>query len=115
MSLAWASTRPASDETKCGLRIEFEDGEALTGFRLPVLELLPTAEENSVIGYLGPDLLGDFDMEEALRRFAQQPDRPIIQALLDQRNVAGMGNLWVVETCFFRGAYPWRSVSSVEI
>src|ERR1700761_9263665 len=61
------------------------------GYRLPVLELVRTAEEAKVIGHLGPDLLdpawAEASAAEALRRLAAEPDRPIGEALLDQRNL----------------------------
>ncbi|MYW04392.1 Fpg/Nei family DNA glycosylase [Streptomyces sp. SID3343] len=84
------------------------------GMRMPVVELLPTAEESSVVGHLGPDLLGpDWDPAEAVRRLARRPDRPIGDALLDQRNLAGIGNVYKAELCFLRGAAPWTPVAAV--
>src|SRR2546423_6531097 len=68
------------------------------GYRLPVVELLPTEAEDSVVGHLGPDLLGpDWDPAEAVRRLATQPDRPVGEALLDQRNPAGIRNVYANE------------------
>ncbi|SCK27082.1 endonuclease-8 [Streptomyces sp. SceaMP-e96] len=62
------------------------------GYRLPVLDLLRTADESRVVGHLGPDLLGpDWDPAEALRRLLTTPERPLGEALLDQRNLAGIG------------------------
>jgi endonuclease VIII len=82
------------------------------GYRLPVVELLPTAEEARVVGHLGPDLLGaDWDRAEAVRRLAAQPDRPIGEALLDQRNLAGIGNLYRAEVLFLRGVPPQAPVA----
>ena len=53
------------------------------GYRLPVVELLPTADEDEVVGHLGPDLLGpDWDSDEALRRIRAAPGR------LDRRGAA---------------------------
>ncbi len=44
------------------------------GYRLPVVELVPTADEDTVVGHLGPDLLGpDWDLDEAVRRIAAEP------------------------------------------
>ncbi|THG29633.1 DNA-formamidopyrimidine glycosylase family protein [Naasia lichenicola] len=82
------------------------------GFALGVLELLPTSEEDSVVGYLGPDLLGpDWDAREALSRLEAQGDRPIGIALLDQRIMAGLGNVYRSEICFLRGILPTRPTS----
>jgi endonuclease-8 len=84
------------------------------GFRLPVVELLPTAEEHRVVGHLGPDLLGDdFELDEAVRRIGGQPERAIGEALLDQRNLAGIGNLYKAEVLFLSGLSPWRAASAV--
>ncbi len=92
------------------------DGPTLYGIALPVVELVPTREEASVVGHLGPDLLGPaWDEAEAVRRLAGEPDRPVVEALLDQRNLAGIGNVWAVETCFLRGLHPWRPVGTVDL
>jgi endonuclease VIII len=84
------------------------------GFHLHDVKLIPTAEEDSVVGHLGPDLLGsDWDAAEAVRRLSAVPDRLIGEALLDQRNLAGIGNLYKSELLFLRGVSPWSPVSSV--
>lgn len=84
------------------------------GYRLPVVELLPSAAEQSVVGHLGPDLLGpDWDLAEALRRLRAAPERPVGEALLDQRNLAGIGNLYKAESCFLHGVTPWTVVADV--
>jgi formamidopyrimidine-DNA glycosylase len=84
------------------------------GYRLPVLELLRTADEDRVVGHLGPDLLGpDWDAAEALRRLLADPARPVGTALLDQRNLAGVGNVFMAELCFLAGVTPWLPVGDV--
>jgi endonuclease VIII len=84
------------------------------GYRLQVVELLPTAEEAGVVGHLGPDLLGpDWDAQEALRRIAADPARPLGLALLDQRNLAGVGNVYANELSFLARVPPWRPVGDV--
>ena len=85
------------------------------GYHLHELALVPTAEEDRLVGYLGPDLLGpDWDPERAVRRIRERPRRPIADALLDQRNLAGIGNLYKAETLFLRGVSPWTPVSDVD-
>ena len=85
------------------------------GYRLPVLELVETAREDSVVGHLGPDLLGDaFDRAEALRRIAEDPSREVGQALLDQRLLAGIGNVYKAEVLFLRRTSPWLPVGQVD-
>ena len=84
------------------------------GYRLPVVELLPTAEEDRVVGHLGPDVLDDgFDEAEALRRLRAEPAREVGMALLDQRLLAGLGNLYRCEVLFLRGLSPWTTVGVV--
>ncbi|MBS42253.1 MAG: DNA glycosylase [Nocardioides sp.] len=85
------------------------------GFSLGVVELLPTADEDDVVGHLGPDLLGPgWDPEEALRRLRADPDRPLVEALLDQRNLAGIGNMYAAELCFLTGVHPRTPVGEVD-
>ena len=92
------------------------DGPTAYALRMPVLELLPTAEESRVIGHLGPDVLGpSWDEELAVANLSADSDRPLVEALLDQRNLAGLGNLWVVETCYLRGHSPWTPVREVDL
>jgi endonuclease-8 len=84
------------------------------GYRLPVVELLRSADEDAAVGHLGPDLLGpDWDRDEALRRVTADPARPLGPALLDQRNLAGIGNVYANELCFLAGATPWAPVGEV--
>ena len=84
------------------------------GYRLPVVELLPTPEEDTVVGHLGPDLLGsDWDLEEALRRIRAEPGRTVGEALLDQRNLAGIGTFYRAEVLFLQGLHPRTQVSAV--
>jgi endonuclease-8 len=84
------------------------------GYRLPVTELIATADEQSVVGHLGPDLLGpDWNLDEALRRIESQPERSIGEALLDQRNLAGIGTFYRAELCFLQGIHPRTPVQQV--
>jgi endonuclease-8 len=84
------------------------------GYRLPVAELLATTAEASVVGHLGPDLLGpDWDAGCAAERLRARPEREIGPALLDQRNLAGIGNLYKSETLFLSGITPWTAVGAV--
>ncbi|RST23118.1 DNA glycosylase, partial [Streptomyces sp. WAC04770] len=83
------------------------------GYRLPVLELLRTSEESKAVGHLGPDLLGpDWDPGLAVERLAAAPDRPLGEALLDQRNLAGIGNVYKCELCSLARVTPWLPVGA---
>ncbi|MFF7647919.1 DNA-formamidopyrimidine glycosylase family protein [Streptomyces canus] len=84
------------------------------GYRLPVLELLRSTDEHKAVGHLGPDLLGpDWDPERALANLLRDPARPLGEALLDQRNLAGIGNVYKSELCFLLGATPWLPVGAL--
>lgn len=84
------------------------------GFSLGTLEVLPKALVTDAVGHLGPDLLGpDWDAEEALRRLLGEPDRAIGLALLDQRNLAGIGNIYRNELCFLSRVHPSLAVGEV--
>ena len=84
------------------------------GYRLPVVELLPRNREHEAVGHLGPDILGaGWDPDEAVRRLAAEPARELGPALLDQRNLAGVGNLYKTEVCFLVGLTPWTRVEDV--
>jgi endonuclease-8 len=86
-------------------------GAVAVGYRLAVVELIPTDREAGVVGHLGPDVLGDdWDEAEALRRLAAAPGVELGPALLDQRNLAGIGNLYKTEALFLSGLTPWTTV-----
>ncbi|MET9778058.1 DNA-formamidopyrimidine glycosylase family protein [Streptomyces sp. NPDC006367] len=89
-------------------------GRTAVGYRLPVLELLRTADEQRAVGHLGPDLLGpDWDPAKALANLRADPVRPLGEALLDQRNLAGIGNIYKCELCFLLGVTPWLPVGKL--
>ncbi|MFF5052515.1 DNA-formamidopyrimidine glycosylase family protein [Micromonospora sp. NPDC000663] len=90
-------------------------GAVAVGYHLHELALVPTAEEDGLVGHLGPDLLGpDWDAAEAVRRLGADPERTIGEALLDQRALAGVGNLYKCEVLFLRGVSPWTPVGAVS-
>lgn len=109
--------RPASDRVSANHRIRLilaNDTWQAIGYRLGIVEILPTSREDSVVGHLGPDLLGpDWDAAEAVRRLRASPDRALGEALLDQRNLAGIGNVYKAEVLFLRGIDPWRRAGEV--
>ncbi|MGQ0465665.1 MAG: Fpg/Nei family DNA glycosylase [Sporichthyaceae bacterium] len=109
-----ASERPSGGpEHQIRVILRTDDTQAV-GYRLPVVNLIETAEEHTVVGHLGPDLLGaDWDLAEALRRLSADPARTIGEALLDQRNLAGIGTLYRAETLFLTGIHPRRAVADV--
>jgi endonuclease VIII len=84
----------------------------------PVLDLVGDSRLRSDrrIAGLGPDVIGErFDAALFLARLrATAPARPIGDALLDQRIVAGIGNVWKAESCFAVGLDPWRPVGELS-
>ena len=90
------------------------------GYRLHDLALVPTEDEQTLVGHLGPDLLGSpdevggWDQDEAVRRLRAHPDVTIAEALLDQRNLAGIGNLYKAEVLFLRGIHPRTPIVEVS-
>jgi endonuclease-8 len=109
--------RPAGGPAPGGHRIRLLLGNRqwlAVGYLLGVVELLPADAEDRAVGHLGPDPLGaDWDSAEAVARLLAAPERPIGEALTDQRNLAGIGNLYKAETLFLRGVDPWRPVAAV--
>ncbi len=110
--------RPAAGPVPRDFRIRLvlaNDSWQAVGRLLGVVEVLPTDAEDSAVGHLGPDLLGpDWDAAEAVRRLRGAPGRPVGEALLDQRNLAGIGNLYKAESLFLRGLDPWRPAGQVD-
>ena len=120
MEGAWHLYRPSTRWQRPAFqaRIVLQTAEwVAVGFELGVLELVPTRAESEVVGYLGPDLLdtgwGAGDSAEAATRLAARPEQSVILALADQRNLAGLGNVYVNELCFLRGLLPTRPMAEV--
>ena len=90
-------------------------GVLTVGFLLGELEVVPREREHELVDYLGPDILGPgWDARVAVRNLEADPDRPIGLALLDQRLIAGLGNVYRNELCFLRGVLPTRAVGTVQ-
>lgn len=89
-------------------------GWQAVGYRLHGLAIVRTEREGTLVGHLGPDLLGpDWDADEAVRRLREHPDREIGTALMDQRSLAGIGNLYRCETLFLHRTTPWTPLREV--
>lgn len=85
------------------------------GIDLAEIEVVPTRDEDELVGHLGPDPLGpDWDAVEAARRVSADT-RSIHVALLDQRNVAGFGNEYAAELLFLRGILPTTPAPEVDV
>ncbi len=86
------------------------------GFNVPVAEFLTPRDltRHREINRLGPDLLSeDFDERMVLTRFRAIGERAVSEALLDQRVMAGVGNVFKCEVLFACGVDPFRPVSTI--
>ncbi|RUP06442.1 MAG: Fpg/Nei family DNA glycosylase [Mycobacterium sp.] len=96
-------------------RIILEAGDVrAVGIDLGVLEILEREYDEAAVAHLGPDLLGpDWDARVAAANLVAEPDRPIAAALLDQRVMAGVGNVYSNELCFVFGHLPTAPVRAL--
>ena len=79
-----------------------------------LVDVVATESEHTLVGHLGPDLLGpDWDADAAVERLLRLPHVAIGEALLDQRNLAGIGNVYRAEILFLSGVAPRTPVSEV--
>jgi endonuclease-8 len=93
------------------------DEYVAVAFTVPVAEFHTSrslARDTDLRG-MGPDLLGDpFDRDEALRRIRARPDEEIANVLLNQRVLAGIGNIWKSESLFCAGVDPFHVVADLD-
>lgn len=105
-------------EREARLVLEVE-GAVVVNFSAPVIELIEerALEHYGPVANLGPDLLDDdFDAGEALRRLRDpaRADLTIGDAIMNQRALAGVGNIWKNESLFYAGVNPWRRVRDLD-
>ena len=109
MDGSW-KVNPISLPSRAGYRIRIilETGDIqAAGIDLGVLEVLERDHDMDVVAHLGPDLLGDdWDPHVAATNLTSRPEPAAIQALLDQRVMAGVGNVYCNELCFVTGHLP---------
>ncbi|MDT4998220.1 MAG: endonuclease [Mycobacterium sp.] len=98
------------------VRIILETADSrVAGIDLGVLEILQREHDMEAVAHLGPDLLGDdWEPRPAASNLVADPDRPLAETLLDQRVMAGVGNVYANELCFVLGRLPTSPVSSVK-
>lgn len=105
--------RPARD-----MRVRLDtDAWVAVAFNVPVLEFIRSDDlpRSRALASLGPDLLAaDFDRDEAIRRLAAAGPRPIGDVLLDQRVLAGIGNVFKSEVLFLCGLDPFQPASRLD-
>ena len=121
MTGSWAVYAPGQrwrrSRARAWITLRAGDREVVQ-FDGPVLELMTegrTRFDQRLAG-LGPDVLADeLDAERFLRLLrGDDPTRGIGDALLDQRTIAGIGNIWKSEGCWEAGVDPWRPVRDVS-
>ena len=106
--------RPSHAGHRIRIILEVGDVQA-AGVDLGVLEVLDRDGDMDVVAHLGPDLLGDdWDPHTATANLTADPDRPLADALLDQRVMAGVGNVYCNELCFITGHRPTAPVRAVS-
>jgi endonuclease VIII len=89
----------------------------LVGESVPLLEMIATRDERAVTDRLGPDLcspLGPPDPDEVAARMLAAPDEPLAGSVLDQRNVAGFGNVYANDVPFIVGVSPFQPVGTID-
>ena len=99
------------------VRIDTADWVAVA-FDVPVAEFVTARQLQAAgpVAALGPDLLKpEFDRDEAVRRIVISGATPIAQALLDQRLVAGIGNIYKSEVLFLGGVHPDTPAGAVPV
>ncbi|CAM2921072.1 DNA glycosylase [Mycobacterium intermedium] len=113
MDGSWrVGNRPVKVDYRARIVLEAGDVRAV-GVDLGVLEILDRDHDVDAV-HLGPDLLGeDWDAQAAAANLVADPDRPLAEALLDQRVMAGVGNVYSNELCFIFGHLPTAPVSAV--
>jgi endonuclease-8 len=105
---AWTAPKPRHEVRA----VLVNEAWTAVGHRLGMLDLIRTTDEARLVGHLGPDLMGPgWDHAEAVRRLGEQPDRPVGEALLDQRVLAGIGTFYACEVLFLRGVSPWTPIA----
>jgi endonuclease VIII len=114
MEGSWqVGARPARVDHRVRIILEANDVRAV-GVDLGVLEVLERDRDDEAVAHLGPDLLGaDWDPARAAENLVARPDRPLAEALLDQRVLAGIGNVYCNELCFVSGHLPTAPVSAL--
>jgi len=118
----WKVYQPGAtwDRPESQARLVLEtDVATVVNFSAPVIELIEerALPHHEPIARLGPNLLDDeFNSAEAFRRMRSPAlaMATIGDAIMDQRAMAGVGNIWKHETLFHCGINPWRRVGELD-
>ena len=121
MNGSWHVYRPGERwrRPRSQMRLAIQtDAFTAVAFNVPVAEFRPAAEleRTPALRALGPDLLAEaFDADAAVARLQRAREMALANALLDQRLVAGIGNVYKSEVCFLCRIHPFTPVSGVDI
>ncbi len=113
MSGSWHVYRPGERWQRAASSARIVIGTAdfvAVGFAVPIAEFIPAAalETDQALGRLGPDVLAaDFEPEAVVPRLAASGRPTAAEALLDQRVIAGIGNVYKSELLFLAGVWPF--------
>jgi endonuclease-8 len=117
MTGSWAVSRAGRRWGRRAWIVLRAGGQEVAELDGPLLELMTDGRTrfDQRLSQLGPDVLAPaFDQARFIRLLrADDPTRPIGDALLDQRNLAGIGNIWKAEGCWEVGLDPWRPAGTV--
>lgn len=84
------------------------------GTHLAEVAVLPTAQETTWVGHLGPDILADdFEVEVLADRVAAQGARGVVESLLDQTVLSGLGTMWAAELAHTARVSPTHAAGDV--
>jgi formamidopyrimidine-DNA glycosylase len=84
------------------------------GLRLGYLHVLTPEEANAKLRELGPEPTEPTMTAERLQQLLQMRRGTLKSVLVDQKTIAGIGNCYSDEICFYAGLKPSRSVSSMD-
>lgn len=88
------------------------------GLLLGMLDVVPTRDERTLVGHLGPDVLADdftagAGLDEAVHRWRARGSTPVAEVLLDQTVAAGIGTIYAAESLFAERLWPWAPADTI--
>jgi endonuclease-8 len=103
---------PGAPQHQIRVLLATESAQAV-GVRVHMIEVRRTAEESIWIGHLGPDIMSEGFDPGAAAGILAAADRPLVEALLDQRLVCGLGTMWAAELASCAGVDPRTPTAQV--
>ncbi len=120
MNGSWHIYRPGEtwQRPRRDMRVIVATGDfEAVGFNIPVAEFIRTRDlpRHPELRRLGPDVLSEaFDAEEATARLRARGNTAVADALLNQRVMAGLGNVYKSEVLFMCGVNPFTLVGALD-